>query len=276
MQVRSSLLKASSMVPGSWGQSNDYCSWERVTCNCNDDDDDAVARVSALDLTSMYVYAPQEKSVVGVPENNNGCSWTLNLTVLSPLRELQMLDLSSSYACLQNLDDFQNLKNMRELHLRSNQLSGSIPASLLELPRLQYLDLSENLFQGHIPLSPSANISSSLWALKLSGNNLSGAFYFFWLRNCKMLEKIDLSGNNGLSIDVEFLGIVPPFQLRSLMLSGCNVDNNVIVGPNFLCTQRHLQMLDLSHNNFTGNIPNWIFANMATLVYLDIADNSLV
>ncbi|KAJ1264125.1 hypothetical protein BS78_09G238500 [Paspalum vaginatum] len=312
MQVRSSLLEATSM---------------RVTCSGGGDDDAAVARVSALDLTSMYAYEPQERSVVvGVAENNDGgCDWSLNLTVLSPLRELQLLDLSSSYACLQNLDGLQGLtklrylnlsqnslvgndplrslgklpslqvinlvrnnvsatlqntgvcdNNMRELHLRSNQLSGRIPASLFELPRLEYLDLSENLFQGHIPLSPYANISSSLWALKLSENNISGAFYFFWLRNCKMLEKIELSGNSGLSIDVEFHGIVPPFQLRSLMLSGCNVDNSIIVGPNFLCTQRHLQMLDLSHNNLTGSIPNWIYANMATLVYLDIADNSLI
>ncbi|CAN6250390.1 unnamed protein product [Urochloa humidicola] len=166
---------------------------------------------------------------------------------------------------------------MRELHLRSNQLSGSIPSSLFELPCLEYLDLSENLFQGHIPMSSFADISSALRTLKLSGNNLSGAFHFLWLRNCTMLENIDLSGNRDLYIDVKFHGrLVPPFQLRSLVLSGCNVDNSILVGPNFLGTQRHLEMLDLSHNNLTGSIPGWICTNVATLVYLNIASNSLV
>ncbi|XP_039821483.1 receptor-like protein 15 isoform X2 [Panicum virgatum] len=311
MHVRSSLVKADSVVPDSWGQSDDCCSWERITC------DDKVPRVSGLDLSNMY--APQGNSIAG-----SEC-WKLNLTVFSSFHELQLLDLSWNHACLQNLDGlqgltklrylnlsdnsftgndtmgslgklaslevihlvrsnisgtlrntaFKNFKHMRELHLRSNQLSGSIPSSLFELPRLEYLDLSENLFQGHVPMSSFASISSALRTLKLSGNNLSGAFHFFWLRNCTMLEEVDLSGNSDLSIDVKFHGLAPPFQLRTLVLSGCKIDD-IIVGPNFLGTQRHLQMLDLSRNNLTGNVPNWIFANIATLVYLNIASNSLL
>ncbi|XP_039821482.1 receptor-like protein 15 isoform X1 [Panicum virgatum] len=189
---------------------------------------------------------------------------------LGKLASLEVIHLVRS-----NISAFKNFKHMRELHLRSNQLSGSIPSSLFELPRLEYLDLSENLFQGHVPMSSFASISSALRTLKLSGNNLSGAFHFFWLRNCTMLEEVDLSGNSDLSIDVKFHGLAPPFQLRTLVLSGCKIDD-IIVGPNFLGTQRHLQMLDLSRNNLTGNVPNWIFANIATLVYLNIASNSLL
>ncbi|KAG2569280.1 hypothetical protein PVAP13_7NG379400 [Panicum virgatum] len=199
-------------------------------------------------------------------------SFTGNDTMgsLGKLASLEVIHLVRS-----NISAFKNFKHMRELHLRSNQLSGSIPSSLFELPRLEYLDLSENLFQGHVPMSSFASISSALRTLKLSGNNLSGAFHFFWLRNCTMLEEVDLSGNSDLSIDVKFHGLAPPFQLRTLVLSGCKIDD-IIVGPNFLGTQRHLQMLDLSRNNLTGNVPNWIFANIATLVYLNIASNSLL
>jgi len=95
MHVRSSLVKADSIVPDSWGQSGDCCSWERVTC------DGKVPRVSGLDLSSMY--APQGNSITG-----SEC-WKLNLTVFSLFRQLQLLDLSWNHACLQNLDGMYSL-----------------------------------------------------------------------------------------------------------------------------------------------------------------------
>jgi Leucine-rich repeat (LRR) protein len=193
---------------------------------------------------------------------------------LFELPHLEYLDLSRNLFQGLSITPPSNLfSSLRELHLEYNQLSGIIPASLFELPRLEYLDLSENLLQGHIPISSSTNLSLSLKFLKLSANNLNGLFDFFWLRNCTMLKTVDLSGNADLAIDVKFRRRVPPFQLRELVLSGCKMDNSIIAGPNFLGTQSHLRILDLSNNNLTGSIPSWI--NTRNLVYLKLANNSL-
>lgn len=130
---------------------------------------------------------------------------------------------------------FKELKRLRELHVGSNRLNGSIPASLFELPHLEYLDLSENFLLGNIPIGSSSNMSSVLQTINLSKNNLNGVFDFFWLSNCTTLKNINLSMNTDLAVHVSFRDQAPSFQLRSLMLSACNLDNNIIAGPNLLC-----------------------------------------
>ncbi|KAJ1273053.1 hypothetical protein BS78_06G250700 [Paspalum vaginatum] len=286
MHLRSSLMEVTSDVPDSWGQSHDCCSWERVTCNNH------TARVSALELFGLHDSESQcwnlnltifsqfhelEQLDLG---DNSACLQNFDgltklqdldlygnrfagnddiMASLGKLTSLQVLGLDETNLSgpLQNIA-FSNLKKLRTLVLASNQLNGSIPSSLFELPHLEILDLSGNLLQGHIPISSSSSILTSLKSLKLSANNLNGTFDFFWLRNCTMLKIIDLSGNAYLSVDVGFRGLVPSFQLRSLKLSRCNLDKSITEGPNFLVTQRHLEILDLSENKLTGSIPNWI------------------
>ncbi|KAL6844062.1 hypothetical protein ACP4OV_025735 [Aristida adscensionis] len=317
MRIRSSLLEANSEVPHSWGTIDHCCSWERVTCKCNENG----TRVSELHLAGIYFPAAEK---VGYP-------WNLDFTLFSSFHELRLLDVSDNIARLQNFSglqgltklryldlsydneignslvankifryldklaslevinlygnnisgtlqdaSFRNLKNLREVHLGSNQLEGSIPPSLLELPHLKYLDLSGNLLQGPIPTTSLLKICSSLQTLKLSANNLNGTFDFFWLRNCTTLKKIDLSGNSDLAINVKFHGKLPPLQLKALMLSGCKLDRTILASPNFLGTQQHLQILDLSDNNLSGSMPNWLFSNGGVLVHLDLSNNSLV
>jgi len=85
LHVRFSLMEVDSELLPSWGDRQDCCSWERVTCN-NDD----IARVSGLDLSDMY----------DGPE-----CWNLNLAAFSQFHELQLLDLSwNHYACLHNFE----------------------------------------------------------------------------------------------------------------------------------------------------------------------------
>ena len=99
MRIRSSLLEANSEVPASWGQSGDCCSWERVRCNNS-------TRMSVLNLDSMY--SPQSNHTTEGQETvkaEGECSnWNLSLTIFSSFHELQLLDLSSNFACFQDFD----------------------------------------------------------------------------------------------------------------------------------------------------------------------------
>ncbi|PUZ61629.1 hypothetical protein GQ55_4G291500 [Panicum hallii var. hallii] len=180
---------------------------------------------------------------------------------------------------------FGNLANMRELNLSKNQFNGSLPKTLLALPHLKVQDLSENSLVGGIPISSSSDEEPvSLEVLNLSNNNMSGALpteqsfsnrYVRNLRNLTKLEEIDLSGNTNLAVHVNIPGWVPPFQLKRLALSGFDLDRAIIEEPHFLRTQLYLKELDLSNNNLSGSMPNWLFSKEATLVNLNLGNNSL-
>ncbi|XP_024160804.1 receptor-like protein 34 [Rosa chinensis] len=155
--------------------------------------------------------------------------------------------------------------------LSSNNLNGIIPESLCNSPYLTILDLSNNSLSGTIP--QCLTTMSSLAVLNLRRNNLTNVDEFS--HNCS-LKKLDISGNH---IQGQFLkSLVNCTQLEIL-----NLGNNLITEP-FPCFLRNistlsvlvlrsnkffghigcrktngtwpvLRMIDLAHNNFSGEIP---------------------
>ena len=177
--------------------------------------------------------------------------------------------------CTTRFAVFENLTDLQELDLSSNQLTGNLPASFFTLPRIQHLNVSQNLFEGSIPMSSNLNHSSSFRTVNISMNNLSGNFSFHWLRNMANLEKIDFSGNIHLAVGVNFPGWKPPFQLKELLLSGCDIDKSIFTEPHFLHTQNHLETLDLSNSSLPGSFPSWLFVQQPALLYLNLGSNLL-
>ncbi|KAL5848498.1 hypothetical protein ACOSQ3_006532 [Xanthoceras sorbifolium] len=96
------------------------------------------------------------------------------------------------------------------------------------------------------------------------------------------LQELDLSGNNlrgALSscfanlTSLQLHSLTPKFQLNSIILSGCK---GSCTFPKFLYHQHDLKVVDLSHNNFTGDhFPNWLLENNTKLQLLFLANNSL-
>ncbi|KFK41862.1 hypothetical protein AALP_AA2G180500 [Arabis alpina] len=135
------------------------------------------------------------------------------------------------------------LPRLRYMNLASNGFQGNLPASFGNMEEIEYLDLSHNSFQGKLPRS-IAKGCYSMTILKLSNNKLSGEIF---------QESVDFTDINVLSMDNnQFTGKIGQ-GLRSLT---------------------SLYMLDMSNNNLTGVIPSW-FDELPSLSALLVSNNSL-
>jgi len=157
--------------------------------------------------------------------------------------------------------------NLSFLSISMNHFQGQIPSEIgARLPRLEVLLMSDNGFNGSIPLS-LGNISS-LQVLDLSNNSLQGKIPI-WIWNMPSLEFLDLSGNN-------FFGRLPPRFNASSKLRHVYLSRNKLQGPITMafCDSSEIFTLDLSHNNLTGSIPKWI-DRLYNLRFLLLSYNNL-
>ncbi|KAH9779622.1 Receptor-like protein 35 [Citrus sinensis] len=168
----------------------------------------------------------------------------------------------------------------------NNKLSGQIPPSICSLSSLQYLSLSHNNLSGKIP-SCLGNFSTELIILDLKNNSLEGHIHDTFanasylrsldlnsnklegplprsLANCSVLQVVNV-GNNMISDTFPcWLGYLPVLKILVLR-------SNRFYGPlcksNSTFTFRALQIIDLSHNEFTGFLPRTIFVRRDVLLY---------
>lgn len=126
----------------------------------------------------------------------------------------------------------------RFLSLDSCNIGGKIPDFISNLTKLVFLSLSNNSLSGTIPS---------------------------WLFNLPSLGYLDLSLNR-------LQGVIPPsIKLKSFyMQTTLNLRNNLLQG---LIPQQleNIQALDLSANNFTGNVPAEL--GLGNIRYLAVSDN---
>ncbi|XP_058214631.1 receptor-like protein 19 [Rhododendron vialii] len=188
---------------------------------------------------------------------------------------------------------FEGLTNLVSVALINNSFHGNIPSSLFSLPSLQEIDLSYNQFSeipGSLPngsLSPLVILDlstnkiqgpfpsyifdfQSLNTLFISSNNLSGTLQLESFHRLQKLEVLELSYNSlsvNASISESSLSSFP--QLIDLALASCKLQE---IPP--LMNQSSLLGLDLSDNQISGVIPNWVW-NISN-GYLNLSSNLLV
>ncbi|KAH1123424.1 hypothetical protein J1N35_006584 [Gossypium stocksii] len=140
---------------------------------------------------------------------------------------------------------FSSFKNLRELNLCCNQLSGTIHSTdWSSLSKLEMVDLSNNKLSGTIP--PTLFGIPSLLELDLSQNQFNGTIGDLHVKASSLLDHLDLRSN-------KLQGHFPMFVFK---LHG-------------------LEFLTLGSNNFSGLIPMSAFQNLRNLSYLDLSYNRL-
>ncbi|GMJ03248.1 receptor like protein 7 [Hibiscus trionum] len=189
---------------------------------------------------------------------------------------------------------WDGLQNLTHIDLSHNSFSGSIPSSLVALPLLKMVLLSNNGFGGEVPGFPKGRQSfldtldlsynrlqgcipayvfelSRLNVLLLSSNKFNGTIWLGEIQKLVNLTQLDLSHNN-LSVNAtgsySTVSSFPKFS--RLKLASCKLK----VFPD-LKDQSRLQFLDLSENQISGEVPNWIWNVSHELQHLNLSFNQL-
>nr|XP_043633352.1 receptor-like protein EIX2 [Erigeron canadensis] len=175
---------------------------------------------------------------------------------------------------------------------RTRQLGGNLSSSLLHLKQLRHLDLSCNDFGGiQVPQFIGSltnlkylNISASYFSgiLPAQLGNLSrlhvlsvGSFYedtrmmnMQWLSSLRLLHHLDMSSVN-LSKAIDWFQVINTLpSLTELHLSYCDLKDIHPHAPSLNITS--ISLLDLSFNNFSSFVPQWMFS-VSNLVSLDFS-----
>ncbi|CAH1445955.1 unnamed protein product [Lactuca virosa] len=184
---------------------------------------------------------------------------------LGNLQSLSVIRLAQNNLSTPIPDFFGNFRNLTVLHLGACNLRGTFPSKVLELQKLQSLDLSSNMnLHGSLSDFP---VNGSLQSLVLSNTNLSGAIPES-IGNLKSLSRIELPNNN-------FSGRIPKSMENLTQLTYLDLSLNNFTGqiPSFqLC--KNLTHIDLSRNSLSGTIPSAHFQDLQNLVLINLRFNT--
>ncbi|TYH21034.1 hypothetical protein ES288_A04G010100v1 [Gossypium darwinii] len=195
--------------------------------------------------------------------SSNNLSGVIEFSMFSNLPNLKHLDLSYiSLSLTSNTTSSVNhiLPNLTDLLLSSCNLS-EFPRFLKGLKSLVRLDISCNKIEGKIPQWMQKVGNDSLWYLNVSHNSLTEVGHFPW----KNIEVLDLSSNlirGNLPI--------PASTIKVFLISNNSFNGEV---SSLICNASSLRIVDLSHNNLSGTIPQ-CFGNLSnTLEFLNLKKN---
>ncbi|XP_060668939.1 receptor-like protein 48 [Ziziphus jujuba] len=184
--------------------------------------------------------------------------------------------LMSSCNLIEFPDFLRNQSKLESLSLAGNMLRGPLP---IPPPLIKEFDVSKNMLSGEI--LPHYCSLTSLDYLDLSGNNLSGNLALLdlsdnklqgqlprSLSNCKKFEGLVVSKNQLIDVFPSWLGALP--YLRVMVLSHNGFYGAIgKVEKDLEFTK--LQVMDLSFNNFVGELPSEYISSLNSMKDTDVA-----
>ncbi|KAI5570062.1 hypothetical protein BDE02_11G000300 [Populus trichocarpa] len=178
-----------------------------------------------------------------------------------------------------------NCTMLQVLDLGNNKIEDTFPYFLETLPKLQILVLKSNKLQGFGKGPAAYNSFSKLRILDISDNNFSGPLptgYFNSLEAMMASDQIMIymgtTNYTGYvySIEMTWKGVEIEFTKIRSTIRVLDLSNNNFTGeiPKMIGKLKALQQLNLSHNSLTGQIQSSL-GNLTNLESLDLSSNLL-
>uniref|UniRef100_A0A0E0D1T8 Leucine-rich repeat-containing N-terminal plant-type domain-containing protein n=1 Tax=Oryza meridionalis TaxID=40149 RepID=A0A0E0D1T8_9ORYZ len=174
---------------------------------------------------------------------------------------VNFLDLSNSNISGPAFQNLSRLSGLTHLDLSANSITGELHDDLKNCLHLQYLNLSYNLISGILDISSLTNLQT----LDVSQNRFEGGISANFPAICRNLSAINLSSNNLTgSISRLFNNCL---KLQDVDLSWNNFTGNVWNGI------ARLRQFKAGKNNFAGSISSRTFSTGCKLQSLDLSSN---
>ncbi|KAM3240109.1 hypothetical protein ACQJBY_053661 [Aegilops geniculata] len=207
---------------------------------------------------------------LSLPDNN--LDGKLDGAQIIKLRNLANLNLGGNNLSGKIPDSIGQLKKLEELHLDHNNMSGELPLALSNCTNLITVDLKSNWFNGELT---KVNFSSllSLRNLDLLYNNFTGTIPES-IYSCSKLAALRISGNN---LHGQLSPRIASLKSLTFLSLGFNNFTNITNTLRILKNCRNLTSLFIGGTNFKGeSMPeDEMVDGFQNLQFLSIASSSL-
>lgn len=208
--------------------------------------------LKVLDLSSNDFYGPVPDtnlpSINDLDISQNSLNGSLPNGVCHNSSSIRVLNLGVNYISGNLPEGLGNCSSLEHLFLGTNNLTGGITDSILQLHKLTELRLEDNKLSGM--LNKGIGNLTNLVRLDISTNGFSGTIPDVF-RNTGKLQFFLAHSNR-------FSGFIPSSLTNCPTLTLLNVRNNSLEGPiNINCSVMvNLTSIDLGSNRFNGSIPD--------------------
>lgn len=251
-----------------WKSNVSICTWYGIRCEDNNEN------VAMIMLSGNNLVGTPPKAIFDLPLLNtlllDSNEILFSFEGIRNAKNLETIDLSSTG--LNTLDGIEKSVSLSNLHIASNEFSGSIPQQIFLLPKLQRVTLDFNDFSGTLPGEIST--LNSLELFSCASNKLSGQLPDS-LGLLQKLQSLRLQMNALTGTFPESLAALPALEV--IDVSDQEKKGGGITGPlpDFMNLE-NLRRLDLSGNRFSGSLPSTFLYNVSRLFeFADLSNNRL-